>query len=263
MLYIKKNPPSIDTQTTIAKTKRKCNWRDVSEDDVASRRIIFDEMDKTSIQQDLLREQHCLCAYCMRPISTKFEGIRVEHYIPLSADKEKTLDYTNYLGVCFGGGENQKSGEEKKTKAKPVLCCDAQKGDQKLGAIDPWNRSIMDHIAYGRDGYIYFSGNNDYSADFCKKVQSDIDSILHLNGLFKKDGDAITWISDTRTNIVAGRRGAFLTANKLLAKMGPLTSSKIDRAIQALLDAPERQPFVGVIIFRLKQAQKQLQSKGQ
>lgn len=263
MLYIKKNLPSIDTQNEISKTKRDRHWRTVPEDDVDLRRDIFDQMDKTSIQQDLLREQHHLCAYCMRPISNTFEGIRVEHYIPLSEDKEKTLDYTNYLGVCFGGSEHQEDNEDKKSKAKPVLCCDAQKGSQRLEAINPLNEDIMDHIAYNPQGYIYFNGNSMYSDSFCQKAQSDIDNILHLNGLFTKDGDVVTWISDTRTNIVAGRQNALLAAKKILAKMGPLTSGKIDRAIQSLLDAPRRQPFVGVIIFKLKQAQALLRSNGQ
>lgn len=266
MLYIKKNTPSIATQAKIAETKRDRHWSTVPEDDVAVRRDIFNDMDKTSIQQDLIQEQHHLCAYCMRPIETTFEGIRIDHFIPLSEDKEKTLDYSNYLGVCYGGSHRElqanPQGNQRRNTTR-VLCCDAQKKDQCLRAINPWNEAIMDHIAYyPSNGYIYFKGKGDYSETFCANAQYDIDKILQLNGIFKKDRDNIEWISDTTTKIVEGRRNAFSAANRILADLQPLTSNKIDRVIQSLLDAPQRQPFVGVIIYKLKQIRDRLQSQG-
>lgn len=264
MLYIKKNAPSLATQSEISKAKRDSHWSTISEDDVKARRRIFDDMNKSSIQQDLIQEQHHLCAYCMRPIETVFQGVRVEHFIPLSEDKEKTLDYNNYLGVCFGGSHQELQPEPpdgQRRNSGRILCCDAQKGDQRLSAINPWNEAIMDHIAYRPNGYVYFRGNGDYSDVFCQHAQTDIDEILQLNGIFTKDNETIEWISDTTTRIVEGRRNAFSVANMILANLEPLTSHKIDREIQSLLDAPQRQAFVGVIVFKLKQVRNRLRSK--
>lgn len=265
MLYIKKNTPSRATQDEIARVKRDSQWSNVPESDVNARRDIFDSMDKSPIQQDLIQEQHHLCAYCMRPIEATFEGIRIDHFIPLSVDKEKTLDYNNYLGVCYGGSHRElqtNSQGHQRRNARRVLCCDAKKKDQRLSAINPWNEAVMDHIAYYSNGYIHFKGKGDYSETFCDNAQNDIDNILQLNGIFKKDKDNIEWISDTTTKIVEGRRNAFTAANKILANLQPPTSNKIDRVIQSLLDAPQRQPFVGVIVYKLKQVRDRLQSQG-
>lgn len=265
MLYIKKNAPSLATQAKLSQTKRDSHWNTVPENDINARRVIFDNMDKSPIQQDLIPEQHHLCGYCMRPIEVTFEGIRIDHFIPLSEDKEKTLDYNNYLGVCYGGSQRELQTNPQgyqSRKIKRILCCDAQKKDQRLLAINPWNEAIMDHIAYYTNGYIYFKGRGDYSETFCNNAQNDIDNILQLNGIFKKDKDNIEWISDTTTKIVEGRRNAFTAANKILADLQPLTSHKIDREIQSLLDAPKRQPFVGVIVYKLKQVRDRLQNQG-
>ena len=63
-------------------------------------------MPKVAIRSELIKEQHGLCAYCMRRITGQQNDTKIEHYKALSMDKERALDYQNYLGVakCYAGG---------------------------------------------------------------------------------------------------------------------------------------------------------------
>lgn len=97
---------------------------------------------KTSILESLLEEQGCVCAYCMKRIST--DDMTIEHYISQSADKSKTLDYQNMLGVCFG---NRGKKEEEQT-------CDAHRGNSVL-VVDPLIPAKVQQIKYKSDGTIY------------------------------------------------------------------------------------------------------------
>ena len=58
-------------------------------------RELFENMPKDEIRKELCKEQHGLCAYCMRRIEPKRNSTQIEHYIALSVDKQKALDYQN------------------------------------------------------------------------------------------------------------------------------------------------------------------------
>ena len=63
-----------------------------------------DFRDKDDIREALLKEQGCLCAYCMSRISK--DKMKIEHWISQKSEEgdgeEKALDFHNMLGVCTG-----------------------------------------------------------------------------------------------------------------------------------------------------------------
>ena len=77
--------------------------------------------EKQAIRTALYKEQHGLCAYCMKSLGgdTAVHMI-VEHFVPRSADPSQTFCWNNLLGVCTGntpGGSSH---------------CDRSKGPKKL-----------------------------------------------------------------------------------------------------------------------------------
>ena len=54
-------------------------------------------MPKDEIRKNLLEEQHYLCAYCMRRIEDNGRKTSIEHWYPLSQDKEKALVMLMYV----------------------------------------------------------------------------------------------------------------------------------------------------------------------
>lgn len=66
MLYIRKEPPSPEVAQEISRVKRDVQWKQSGQTDSAYARTAFNLLDKSIIRKQLLREQHGLCAYCMR-----------------------------------------------------------------------------------------------------------------------------------------------------------------------------------------------------
>ena len=66
MLYIRKEPPSPEVAQEISRVKRDVQWKHSGQTDSAYARTAFNLLDISIIRKQLLREQHGLCAYCMR-----------------------------------------------------------------------------------------------------------------------------------------------------------------------------------------------------
>ena len=66
MLYIRKEPPSPEVEQEISRVKRDVQWKQSGQTDSAYARTAFNLLDISIIRKQLLREQHGLCAYCMR-----------------------------------------------------------------------------------------------------------------------------------------------------------------------------------------------------
>ncbi len=121
---------------------------------------------KIAVQQSLLKEQGCLCAYCMRRIS--LETLQIEHYIPQHPQDEDydpalSIDYHNMLAVCFGN--------KKQAGVFENLTCDQHRRNTPL-TVNPLDRTSIDKIKYKTDGTIY-SDDPD--------IEKDLDDILNLN----------------------------------------------------------------------------------
>ena len=136
MIYIRKRKtPNIIAKEATAIKKDPASGYEKLElpKDSIQLRFLFEQMPKATIRSELIKEQHGLCAYCMKEIKGQQNDTKIEHYKALSMDKEGALDYQNYLGVCYGGEHNSPD------QNKQCLCCDASRGDKEL-TISPWNQ---------------------------------------------------------------------------------------------------------------------------
>ncbi len=83
MLYIKKMQPLPEVVDKINLIKRSDIWKNISEGDTKAIRKQFESLPKDSVRYTLLKEQHGLCAYCMRRIHND-SSTTIEHWAPLS-----------------------------------------------------------------------------------------------------------------------------------------------------------------------------------
>ena len=253
MLYIKKTPPSLEVMREIAKLKSSPEWRALSEENTEGIRSTFDLLPKDVIRAPLLKDQHYLCAYCMRRIRND-SNTSIEHFKPLSLGKEHALEYNNFLVVC-DGGENSDIHNRRR-----ILCCDASKGDLELNYLNPMDPTCMSGITYTNQGSIGYRYPSDWTDDQKDAVNKDINKILKLNG--KIDKDNLT-IQDTATGLVTNRKAAYDTYKNIVsrwAQKNKLTKAQIQKTIQQLLDKQERDEYVGVVIYFLARKARQLNS---
>ena len=141
MIYIEKEGLSDDLNRQIIEIRKSDAWKHIKKDNAESIRQVFDnEFPKNEVKAVLIHEQRGLCAYCMRRIRMDSHS-RIEHFIPLSADKEKAIDYGNMLGVCDGG--EKITGQQ----GHHILCCDAHKRETVI-STSPLNKLQMDEIGF-------------------------------------------------------------------------------------------------------------------
>lgn len=194
MIYIQKMHPPKSVVEQVNKIKKSPEWKEISEKDTKAIRSQFDLLPKEEIRESLLKEQHYLCAYCMKRIENDGLYTTIEHWKPLSSDKEKALDYSNMLGVCDGGRKTVVS-----ESRDHFLCCDAAKGNKTEMTLDPMNQGQMRLIKYRKNGEIYTDPKND-------TLEKDINYTLRLNGALDENGRLI---ADTSTQLLKGRRDAY------------------------------------------------------
>lgn len=254
MVYIDKKDVPEAMRKEVARIKSAPEWKKIHNGDTKAIRTQFDCLPKKEIREALLGEQHHLCAYCMKRIRNEELHMTIEHWFPLSLDKNRALDYHNLLGVCKGGGDIDKPGEK-------ILCCDASKGNKNEMVLDPQNNQMMERIAYYKDGIIYFNraGWDERTAD---NIDHDINKILCLNGKRDHTGEVL---EDTATGLIKGRRDTYKkyqTMIKTFIKKGELTSAKIRKEIERRQRAEVMEEFDGVLLFFLKRKYKVLVSQG-
>ena len=246
MIYIEKEGLSDELNTKIIEIQKSDKWKQLKEGQTESIRQVFDnEFPKNDVKSVLIHEQRGLCAYCMKRIKVDSYS-RIEHLIPLSADKEKAIDYNNMFGVCNGG-------EKILGQQGRVLCCDANKKEQKI-SISPLNKVQMNKIAYKCDGTIYTEPKDEV-------MEKDINETLLLNGVRKADGT----IRDTATELLKGRRDAYDRVRRMmenLNKSGKCTSTSIKKIIEKLQDREEYEEYVGVKLYYLEKKYNALVRRG-
>lgn len=247
MLYIQKKSPPGKMMRKVGEIKSSQEWKNIRPDDTKGIRAAFDSLPKEEIRQCLLEEQHYLCAYCMSRIEN--DGLRtsIEHWYPLSKDKNRALDYRNFLAVC-DGGKNWKG------EGKHMLCCDAYKSDEDELTISPLNKNQMEKLAYGSDGYIKTEPED-------KKLEEDITVKLRLNGIWKNG----KFISDTSTGIVKARKDAYMQCRKFMKKLdrkGLCTSGNVQKKIEEIERAERKIEYAGVYLYYLKKKYCSLVARG-
>ena len=234
-------------------------------EDVKKLRLIFEKMPKAEIREALCKEQHGLCAYCMRRIVSQKENpndqeARIEHYVPLSRNKELALDYQNFLGVCHGGNKDEREKED-----ELITCCDVHRSNKDL-TINPWDKRQMETIAYKRNGYMFVKKNMGLDSEIADAMEKDINETLQLNGELNSDGSVK---HDTTSRLVASRKRIYDSAASQLERWDKkklLTSAylkeKIDKLYQQFNDGQIADPYVGVRIYVLEKRYKLLLKQG-
>jgi uncharacterized protein (TIGR02646 family) len=237
MLYIAKNHVPDRIQEQIIQIEKTDEWKNIKDDDVKRTRTYFDKLDKSLIREALVKEQHGLCAYCMKRIQNT-GTTTIEHYKPIR-NKSDALNYKNMLGCCDGGRQANDGNK--------VLCCDAAKGDKEI-SIGPLDKDFVDKIRYTKDGFIYTYPNDD-------EADRQINEILHLNGILNKDG---TLKRDTSTQLVAGRRSTYKNFTRLMESLGKKKakgadlSPEINKMIKQIEESEEYPEFAGVLLYFLR-----------
>jgi hypothetical protein len=171
---------------------------------------------------------------------------RVEHWMPLSKDKDMALDYNNMFGVCDGG-------EQVSNQKGHIVCCDAHKGETEI-SISPLNQVQMDKIAYTPEGIIYTKPRDEV-------MEKDINETLLLNGIRKSDGS----VRDTSTEVLKGRRDAYDRARRMMEAFnnrGKCNSATVKKKIDELYAKDERDEYVGVILYYLNKKYNALVRRG-
>jgi uncharacterized protein (TIGR02646 family) len=246
MIYIKKEGLPDEINRKIIEVCKSNKWNDIGEDDTKSIREVFDnDFPKNDVKEILVHEQRGLCAYCMRRIRMDSHS-RVEHWLPLSKDKDRALDYNNMLGVCDGG-------EKLEGQRGHILCCDAHKNETEI-STSPLNQAQMNKIAYTSEGIIYTNPRDE-------TMEKDINETLLLNGIRKKDGS----VRDTTTEVLKGRRDAYDRARGIMDALnnrGKCTSAIVKKKMDELYAKEERDEYVGVILYYLNKKYKSLVRRG-
>ena len=256
MLHIEKKDEPRVMRTKVAQIKSSPEWKRIEVGNSDALRGQFDLLPKAEVRQALLEEQHYLCAYCMKRIGNEELHTTIEHWSPLSKDKDNALSYHNFLAVCKGGADV--SGN---TKGR-ILCCDASKGDQEI-RIDPVDQEMMSHIVYDKEGGIEFkpkAPSGRWMTDDIKRINADINDVLCLNGRPNKHGSR----DDTSTGVVKGRKDAWESGQRILKRLlkkNPNNPEPIRKEIERLQMAVSREPFVGVTIFYLQRKCRQMEAQ--
>ena len=223
MLYIEKEGLPNNVAKKIIELSKSDGWKNIGEDDTTAIRRAFDnDFPKNEVKEILLHEQHGICAYCMRRIRMDNHS-RVEHFVPLSHNKNMAIDYSNMLGVCDGG--EKATGDQGR-----ILCCDAHKKETE-----------MDKIAYDSEGRI-FTKPKDVA------MEKDLNEVLLLNGIQKKDGS----VRDTSTELLKSRKDAYDRAKRMMETLnskGKCTSAMLMKIMDTLYNKEERDEFVGVQLY--------------
>ena len=80
------------------------------------------------LRDALIQNQHGLCAYC--EIEIKEWRRQVEHVIPQSSDRTKSLDIANMVACCLGGTRPMRDEDHYRMPVKHNLSCGQTKGNQ-------------------------------------------------------------------------------------------------------------------------------------
>ena len=240
MLYIKKGKTPQNVEKMLIEIRKSKTWKTISEDDTQKARGVFDDVDKTAIKEALLKEQHGLCAYCMKRIENN-DSMTIEHYRPINKSKDGVLDYRNMMGCCDGGRNIDMTDEPK------VLCCDASKKDAEL-TISPYDQTFIEQLCYTKDGIIKVRLHN-------TEIERQINEVLHLNGIMSEKGKLKY---DTATQLVKGRRDTYSTYEKIMSELDD-KYGKSDRLIGEIkkrisrIEQMEIYPeYTGVLLYYLK-----------
>lgn len=244
MIYIRKGAPPHSVATEVSRIKRDPAWKRIPKFPpknpqekagyTDTLRNYFDQLPKNDIREATRKEQHGLCAYCMRKLpdtTPDADSIRIEHWFPLSKARDTAIDYHNLLAVCDGIYSEQQ---------KCCDCCDRKKSGEEI-TIDPRNQVMMDQIRYESNGQLYFDFPDHMEAEDRNNITKDINDRLCLNG--------------PESDLVSGRKAVYRSCMQhldLLRSKNQCTVAKIQRLVSNLETKEQYPDYVGVMLFCYK-----------
>lgn len=189
---------------------------------------------KAQVTQQLMCDQGSLCAYCMRRIPDErgLPHAKIEHWIPRNGEGTicgaiGALDYNNLLAVCSGNQPDKSRHHE--------LTCDASRGNKML-KVNPLDESTLNTIYYNAvDGTIHAEDS---------AIENDLVSTLNLNC----NVDAV--------QLPNARKAVLDTVDLRIAPLIEKTDELLLICKKLLTvyeaDSENKQPYAGIIIWRLK-----------
>ena len=248
MILIQRVNPSKELAKLLEEINNSDDWINIDPSDTKAMRKAFSDASRIRAltQAELFSAQHGLCAYCMAEISLKptkekekNEKIKIEHYIPLSKEKNHVFDFNNYFLVCSGGDH------EDYKNSKESLSCDSKKKEKSM-IVDPTNPEHIKCMFYQDDGMIKF--NNQADKELTKKITNDLNITLGLNGSFYMNGNNNK--HDTRTKLVERRKEAYHQAFDVITDLKD-NQQFTKNILERLIEKEEVNPheFSGVILF--------------
>ena len=120
--------------------------------------------------------------------------------------------------------------------------------------MNPLDKTQMDKIAYDKEGRIYTKPRDE-------DMERDINNVLLLNGIQKKDGT----VRDTATELLKGRKDAYDRAKRMLGLLnakGKCTSATVKKIMDELYNSDEREEYVGVLLYYFKKHYNSLVRRG-
>ena len=155
---------------------------------------------------------------------------KLEHHYPQSRSiaeghPEQTVDYENMLLSCMGGSDASGCSRES-------LTCDSHKGDETI-SIDPCSQDDVDTIRYYRNGEIH-STNPAFERDLCETLNLNCEE---------------AFLPQDRAKVYEAMQRAIERENP---KTPDAKRAFARRKLQALESTRVREPFMGVMVYRLK-----------
>jgi uncharacterized protein (TIGR02646 family) len=185
---------------------------------------------KQELRERLLGEQRGLCCYCCNGITATENGMRIEHWKPLTKYPQHQLDYWNLMAAC-PGNEGQ-SGQEH---------CDVCKGDEELSKnpSNPQDR-IDDIVHYLTNGEVR-SSDLVFDSELGENpriVKTNYERVLNLN---------IAFLRNNRIGVLDGLKAG-------LNKRGNLERGTLERLLRKWrgADGGTLEPFSPVAVWWLK-----------
>lgn len=254
MLYIRKGPPKEIVAQKTAELKRRDSWRGLPDDAPTDKdeavkytdtlRNMFDEFSKPDIRETVIKEQHSICCYCMRRIRNSGSNMRIEHWYPLNRNKNKAIEYSNFLGACTGIYSQDYTEKQ---------CCDNSKSG-KIIMLDPRNQSMMDQIKYKSNGEVYFEKSSAWTEEQVDQFTEDINNTLQLNGEINCTESQYSGCNELKSRREAVYRGCKDEIRRMQRrkKTGILSVKDVQNLVDKLEAQEEYPEYAGVMLFLYK-----------
>ncbi len=188
---------------TLARAELQRDLAAATEDHSKVARNRFDSVGK-ELRPYLYAEQHELCAFCESPLPRDRSKMRIAHWVPISLEPDRALDWTNLYASCPGH--------------PPLESCDPAQANTAPPIEPPAARDWASLLKFHVDGWVEPKPG----------APPEVEAALKL------------WNLDNRT-LRAARKAAIGAEMRRLDESAPgrpVAKEKVSRRIAELMQAP-------------------------